>query len=198
MKARLLLTGCAFLFSTHVAQAQGLRLEIQDSRGHDASRNRAVPGEPVGNHFNGRISVGVDFSLGHGLLLGVDGEYSDSAQKRTTRSTSEFGRLTSRVEDGPNLYVGARASRSLSSHFLLYGGAGYTRTSYDSSFTFAFSSGQVVGPIDTSATEQGYRLSAGGQLRIGRRTFLETEYRYSDFGNYFIREQIVARIGIRF
>jgi opacity protein-like surface antigen len=199
MKARLLMTGCAIVFSTHVAQAQGLRVQVLEGQDYNIIRNNADYGTRVGYGPQGLpLGVGYDFNLGHGLLLGVDGEYSDPPLERTTQSSFEFGRITSHVEEGPNLYAGVRGTYSPSSRFLLFGGVGYTRAHYDSFFILTWSSGPVVGRIDTSETAEGYRLSAGGRIRLGRGTFLGMEYRYSDFGYRSIRGQIVGTMGFRF
>ena len=60
--------------------------------------------------------------------------------------------------------------------------------------------GQPLGPVGArNSYQDGYRVSAGGQLNIGRRAFLGAEYRYSNYEDgFFQREQLSERIGFRF
>jgi hypothetical protein len=58
-------------------------------------------------------------------------------------------------------------------------------------------------PLGTLGTVRrsydGYRLSAGGQVLLGRRAFVGAEYRFSNYGlSTDRREQLVGSIGFRF
>src|SRR5687767_12222211 len=67
--------------------------------------------------YGGR--VGYDFNVGRRILLGVDGEFSD------VTTDQEFilpGLAGLTAEDGPEYYVGGRATFVLSSRLRIYGG----------------------------------------------------------------------------
>lgn len=145
--------------------------------------------------YGGR--VGYDFRVTPGLLLGIDGELNDVTTDQEFSLFPGPGALV--LEDGPDAYVGARATLVLSRRFSVYGGAGYSRARQ--SFFFLINpAGGPLGPVGGEESYQdGYRVSAGGQLNIGRRAFLGAEYRYSSYeNNFFQREQLVGSIGFRF
>jgi outer membrane immunogenic protein len=168
------------------AEASGLRIEALGGFDND--------GFEKGMLYGGRI--GYDLRVAPRLLLGIDGEFSDV----TTDQEFAFPGLPSlKAEDGPEYYVGARATFALSSRFRLYGGGGYTRTKEG----FFFQSSPNPAPLGTVAAGRrsvdGYRLSAGAQLLLGRRAFLGAEYRYSNYDDFALdREQVVGSIGFRF
>ncbi|HEX8625928.1 MAG TPA: outer membrane beta-barrel protein [Allosphingosinicella sp.] len=143
--------------------------------------------------YGGRI--GYDFAVGKRFLIGVDGELNDVDTHRTL-TVAPPGL---RADDGPDMYVGGRVTFALSRQFRFYGAAGYTRLKQD-----LFIQTEVTPPpIGTFGvrrfTFDGYRLSAGAQLLLGKRAFLGAEYRgsiYDGFGGH--RDQLVGSLGIRF
>jgi opacity protein-like surface antigen len=201
MKARLLIAALAAAVPPHAACAQ------EPEAGHSGRDEAASPGfraELLGGFDNdgfehGMLAggrLGYDFKVGRRLLLGVDGEYSDV----TTDQEFAFPGLPSlKAEDGPEYYAGGRATFVLSSRFRLFAGGGYTHIREG----YFFQSSPTPAPLGTVAAGRrsfdGFRLSAGGQVLLGRRAFLGAEYRrsgYEDFG--LNREQIVGSIGFRF
>jgi outer membrane immunogenic protein len=201
MKARLLIAALAAAVPTHAAYAQ------EPEPGHSGRDAAASPGFRVealagsdndgfehGMLLGGR--VGYDFKVGRRFLLGIDGEYSDV----TTDQEFGFPGVPSlKAEDGPEYYAGGRATFVLSSRFRLFAGGGYSRVKEG----FFFQSSPTPAPIGTIAAGRrsfdGFRLSAGGQVLLGRRAFLGAEYRYSAYGDFGLnREQIVGSIGFRF
>lgn len=168
------------------AEASGLRVEALAGFDNDGFEH--------GMLYGGRI--GYDLKVAPRLLLGVDGEVSDV----TTDQEFAFPGLPSlTAEDGPEYYVGGRATFVLSKRFRLYGAGGYTRGKEG----FFFQSDPNPAPLGTVASGRrsfdGFRLSAGGQLLLGRRAFIGAEYRYSNYGDFGLdREQVVGSIGFRF
>ena len=144
--------------------------------------------------YGGRI--GYDFRVTPGLLLGIDGELNDVTTDQEFNLFPQPGTLV--LEDGPDAYVGARATLILSRRFSVYGGAGYSRARQ--SFFFLINPGQPLGPVGGEESYQdGYRVSLGGLFNIGSRAFVGAEYRYSSYeNNFFQREQLVGSIGFRF
>lgn len=143
--------------------------------------------------YGGRI--GYDFRVGRSVLLGVDAELNDVTTDQEFPLPAPANEFV--LEDGPDTYVGARATVLLSSRFSLHGGAGYTRGRQ--SFFFLADPSQPLGPvIGERSFRDGFRLIGGGQLNVGRRGFLGLEYRYSEYEGHVIREQVAASVGFRF
>jgi outer membrane immunogenic protein len=202
MKASFLIAAAAAALPFHAAlavEAATPRSSGRDSAAAPGLRVEALAGFDNDGFEHGTLlggRVGYDFKVGRRFLLGVDGEYSDVS------TDQEFGfpglpSLT--AEDGPEYYAGGRATFVLSSRFRLYGGGGYTRTKEG----FFFQSDPDPAPFGTVAAGRrsfdGFRLSAGGQVLLGRRAFLGAEYRYSNYGDFGLdREQLVGSIGFRF
>jgi outer membrane immunogenic protein len=201
MKPGLLIAAVAAALPTHAAFAEdpaagttardgaaasGARVELMAGSDNDGFENGVL--------YGGR--VGYDFRVGKRFLLGVDAEYSEV----TTDQEFDFPGLPSlRAEDGPEHYAGGRATFVLSGRFRLFGAGGYTRTKEG----VFFQTSPNPAPLGTVAAGQrsmeGFRLSAGGQVLLGRRAFLGAEYRYSAYGDQGLnREQVVASIGFRF
>lgn len=146
--------------------------------------------------FGYGVAAGYDIQAG-GVVLGIEGEVSDSTTKvRTTDAISTGDRL--QVETGRDLYVGGRVGYAISPTALVYGKAGYTnarlKTSYDDG-TDAFSADSDL---------DGYRLGAGIELNITPSAYVKGEYRYSHYGEIddvevdLDRHQLMAGVGIRF
>lgn len=169
------------------AAASGFRAELLGGFDHDGYQQGAL--------YGGRI--GYDLRVSRRFLLGIDGEVNDV----TTDQEFAFPGLAGlAAEDGPEYYVGARATFAVSSEFRLYGGGGYARTKQG----YFFQSDPNPPPFGTFAVGRdsfdGFRVTAGAQLLLGRRAFIGAEYRYSNFEGPFARdrEQAVASVGFRF
>lgn len=154
---------------------EGLRIELLAGYDDDFLEQGAL--------YGGRI--GYDFRVGRRVSLGVDGELTD------VTTDQSIGSLT--VEDGPDIYVGARATFALSSRFRIHGAGGYTRARHGS--FFLDSNGSIGGQ---TGFHDGYRVSAGGQFSLGRKAFIGAEYRYSEYQDFIWRDQYVATFGFRF
>jgi len=168
------------------AAAPGFRAEVIGGFDTDGYENGVL--------YGGRI--GYDFKVSRRFLLGVDGEYSDV----TTEQKINFFGPGLTAEDGPEFYVGARATFVLSSRLRLHGSGGYSRTKEG----FFFQSDPNPPPFGTIAAGResfdGFRFGGGGQVLLGGGAFIGAEYRYSNYGGAFARdrEQVVGSIGFRF
>lgn len=199
---RLTIAALAAAVSTHAAYAQDPEPKHAGRAAAAASGFRAellggfdTDGYQQGVLYGGR--AGYDLRVGRRFLLGVDGEFSEV----TTDQEFTFPGLSGlKAEDGPEYYVGARATFVLSGEFRIYGGGGYTRTKEG----YFFQSDPNPPPFGTVAAGRdsfdGFRVTAGAQVLLGRRAFVGAEYRYSNYGGPFARdrEQAVASIGVRF
>jgi len=199
MKGICLIAALAAALPIHAASAQdevppsanhptvvpgGFRAEVLLGYDHDGFEEGLV--------YGGRL--GYDFRVGRSVLLGLDAELNGVTTDQELLPI--FGNPAMTVGDGPDFYIGPRATFSLSRQFSLYGGAGYTRARHG---YFRLVTPGVFGPIEAAHfTDDGYRLSFGGQFNISRRSFLGAEYRYSDYERGFQREQVVGTLGFRF
>jgi outer membrane immunogenic protein len=170
------------------AAAPGFRAEVLG--GYDTD------GYQEGVLYGGRL--GYDFKVGRRFLLGIEGEVNGLTTDDDLRPP--FPRLT--TENGPEVYVGGRATFVLSSRIRLFGGGGYSRTK-QGNFVLLDPTVPPPGTIGTIGTIKrsydGFRLSAGGQFLIGRRAFVGAEYRLSDYEGFAVRRaQLVGSIGLRF
>ncbi len=201
MKVRLLIAALAAAVPTHAACSQEPEPEVSVREPLALSGFRAEllggyddDGFSSGLLYGGRI--GYDFAVGDRFLLGVDAELNDVDTHRTLNFAPQ---PPLRADDGPDMYVGGRVTFALSRRFRLHGGAGYTRLKQE----FFVQTAVTPPPFGTFGvqrfTHDGYRLSAGGQLLLGKRVFLGAEYRssiYEGFGSH--RDQWVGSLGIRF
>jgi outer membrane immunogenic protein len=197
---RLTIAALAAAVSTHAACAQesearnagreaaaapGFRVEVLGGLDHDGYHHGVL--------YGGRL--GYDFRVDRGLLLGIDGEINGLTTDDELQSP--FPQLS--TENGPEIYVGGRATVVLSSRVRLHGGAGYSRTKHGH-FVLLDPEPAPLGTLGTiRRSYDGYRLSAGGQVLLGRRAFIGAEYRFSNYGpSTDRREQLVGSIGFRF
>jgi outer membrane immunogenic protein len=202
MKARFPIAALAAAMTTPAAYSQNTESKHpgRDAAAQPGFRAELLGGFDTDGYQNGALyggRVGYDFKVDRRFLLGVDAEFSDVTTDQDFGFTGIPG-LT--AKDGPEYYLGARATFVLSSRLRLYGGGGYARTKEG----FFFQSDPNPPPFGTVAAGrdsfEGFRSSAGGQVLLGRRAFLGAEYRYSNYGGAFARdrEQVVGSIGVRF
>jgi outer membrane immunogenic protein len=202
MKGFYLIAAVLAALPVHATSAQDETVEVDlapPARPAGGFRAEILLGYDTDGFENGMLyggRIGYDFRVTPGLLLGIDGELNDVTTDQEFNLAPQPGTLV--LEDGPDAYVGARATLVLSRRFSIYGGAGYSRARQ--SFFFLINPNQPLGPVGGEESYQdGYRVSAGGQLNIGRRAFLGAEYRYSNYEDgFFQREQWVGSIGFRF
>jgi len=151
-------------------------------------------------------AVGFDFNAGN-LVLGVEGEYSDSAAEQDFNETIDGTEFLGQIGIGRDIYVGGRVGFTAAPRTLIYAKGGYTNTAIESAFT---SGGDR---IDFDTTVDGWRLGAGVEQMLGQNAYVKAEYRYSNynglqfdddlFGDEDIdidldRHQVIAGVGFRF
>lgn len=157
---------------------QGLRIELL--AGFDDSSF------DHGLLYGGRI--GYDLKIVRRFSLGVEAELTDMTTKQDIEPFSPIV-----VHDGPDAYIGGRATFALSSRFSVHGAAGYTHARLGH---YELGPGNSI--IGVEQNYKGYRMSAGGQFRLSRHTFVGAEYRYTHYDPVQLRDQYVATIGFRF
>ena len=196
MKAGLLLAAAAAACPIHAACAQDPEPEasVREPLGSSGFRAELLVGSDDDGFSSGLLyggRIGYDFRVSDRFLLGVDGEAIDVTTDR------DFGNL--RAKDGPDLYVGGRATVVLSHRFSLYGSAGYSRHRQG----FFIQTDPNPPPFGTIGVGHlsfdGWRLGAGGQFSLGKRAFLGAEFRYSHYEDFGMnRGQFVGSLGFRF
>ena len=153
------------------------------------------------------IGAGFDFAMG-GVVLGVEGDYTDSTAKTGFDNGDFEGFGFGNVKAGRDLYVGGRVGFIAAPKTLVYAKAGYTNARYD----VLASDGQTE--LKSNFDTDGYRLGAGVEQAINENTFAKLEYRYSRYSKGEIdvpngadsdrfdidldRHQVVASVGLRF
>lgn len=153
------------------------------------------------------VTAGYDFDLG-GAVIGVEGEYSDSTAKTEFDNGDFEGFGFGSVDAGRDLYVGARVGAKVAPDVLLYAKGGYTNAKLN-----------VLSNDGTTETDRdfkldGWRAGAGVEYAINSNTYMNLEYRYSnyedgevvfpdgststDFNVDLDRHQVMAGVGMRF
>jgi len=134
------------------------------------------------------IGAGYDFGLSEKVSIGFDTEISDSSTSVKFVSGADSGKLAT----GRDLYVGGRVTTALSDGFNLYGKLGYTNGRLKGTTT--------IGGVTTAdaANGDGIRAGVGLQAKLGGKSYVGAEYRYSNYEAGFTRNQVAAILGFRF
>lgn len=123
------------------------------------------------------IAAGYDYQFASGLVLGVEGEWTDSSVGSAVEDVVVLGDRAS-LNAGRDLYIGIRGGYRIGSNGLIYGKLGYT----NASATAAYDDG--VDRFSESDEIDGIRVGAGGEIGFSDNFALRLEYRYSDYGEY--------------
>lgn len=141
-------------------------------------------------------AIGYDFQAG-GAVIGAEAELTGSSTDTRADGLLVAGdRLT--VDAGRDIYVGGRVGIAVAPNALLYAKGGYTNARVETKYT----TGTTV--VEDGVNLDGYRLGAGAEVKIGPRTYLKGEYRYSNYSNAdgfdidLDRHQVLGGIGVRF
>lgn len=134
--------------------------------------------------------LGYDLDAGR-LRFGLEAEGSDSTAKGCGQI--DLDRFCAWA--GRDLYVGGRVGIVTGSRLMPYAKGGYTN------LRIKRRDRAPIGPeIVTHPEFDGLRLGAGAEVAIGANTFVEAEYRYSDYERRqsFDRHQGAIGFGLRF
>lgn len=192
------LTLATMVAAPAMAQDEGIAFDgpyVAGIVGYDKVRidTPAGAGSDDGVFYGGVVGFDKNFD---GVVLGVEGEYTDSNIKETAQDVFLLGDSVS-VKTGRDLYAGIRLGGEIKPGFLVYAKGGYTnvkaKAAYDDGLTVVSGSDKL----------EGYRLGAGIETNVSG--FLtRLEYRYSDYGNYEgtglqpDRHQVALLVGYRF
>lgn len=122
------------------------------------------------------VGVGYDFNAG-GVVLGLEGEVTDSTASVDVEEGDFEGFGLGEVETGRDLYVGARVGVLAQPDLLIYAKGGYTNARYN--VESSFDGEQYNSKIDTD----GFRVGAGVEYALNQNTFAKVEYRYSNYSD---------------
>ena len=141
-------------------------------------------------------AIGYDQQVG-GFIAGIEGEVTGATTAARTNNLLVPGdRL--RVGAGRDLYAGARVGYVISPFAMIYAKAGYTNARVEAEYR----SGTTT--VTDHENLDGYRVGAGIEYKLGQRTYVKGEYRYSNYGNSdrfdidASRHQILGGVGVRF
>ena len=154
------------------------------------------------------VAAGYDFDLG-GAVVGLETELTDSSAKTEYNAGDFEGFGFGRVDAGRDIYVGARVGAKLAPDALLYAKGGYT----NARLNILSNDGTIE--TDTKFDLDGWRVGAGVEYSINPRTFVNLEYRYSNYSEGEVdfegtlpdsdrfdvdldRHQVMAGVGMRF
>lgn len=158
--------------------------------------NAAFDSAPNANGLLYGAGVGYDVGWKR-LRFGLEGEVTGSTAKSCffffTSDFTPTGSLCSRT--GLDLYVGARFGGEVARGVVLYGKAGYTNYAESKALSPA-----GLGAVTPHPHFDGFRIGAGAEFAIGRRTFVKAEYRFSNYERLqnFDKHQTVIGFGFRF
>ncbi|NIJ21855.1 outer membrane immunogenic protein [Sphingomonas naasensis] len=132
-------------------------------------------------------AIGYDVQRGN-TVFGVESEITGSTIDRGHQITPD---TSIRGAIGRDLYVGGRVGVAVAPNTLIYAKGGYTNVrSYLDYHSPTFNQ-------DGSGIQGGYRVGAGAEVKLTEKTYIRSEYRYSDYGGND-RHQVVGGVGIRF
>jgi len=154
-------------------------------------------------------AVGYDIATGSNVVVGVEGELTDSSAKWDAEGGPPSTFNLGRVEAGRDIYAGARVGFVTGPSTMFYVKGGYTNARYN-----------LLGTDGTTQLDQrldtdGWRVGAGVEQKIGSNAYGKLEYRYSNYskGEFDFdgntpdssrfnidtdRHQVVAAVGLRF
>lgn len=156
--------------------------------------------------------VGVDATIGSGLLVGVyagaDFSNVDGCENNLFFSEDEVvDQDEACIDAGRSLYAGLRAGLTVADSGLFYVKGGYSNARLQASYVDP-SAGGVS--FEDSDTLSGYHLGAGFEVGLSRNIYVKGEYLHHWYKNAFggtlddtesvdfRRHQLMAGIGIRF
>lgn len=134
------------------------------------------------------IAAGYDVPISTNMLAGVE--------LGVSKSTIDFRRFDGvnaiGLDAGRDLEISGRLGTRVGSAALLYGKLGYTNWRVGE---------QISGTdfVNTRSTNlDGVRVGLGAEVSISPRTYLKSEYRYSNYQDDYARNDIVTGFGFRF
>lgn len=152
--------------------------------------------------------IGYDYDFGK-VVLGVEGEYTDSTAKTEFNNGDFEGFGIGNVKAKRDLYAGARLGFKAAPSTLVYVKGGYTNA------RFGARASDGTNFSRTNIDADGWRIGAGVEQKMGTNTFAKLEYRYSNYSKAEVdfsndipdsdrfdvdldRHQVVASVGYRF
>ncbi|MGC4251519.1 MAG: outer membrane beta-barrel protein [Sphingobium sp.] len=134
------------------------------------------------------IAAGYDAELSPGLIGGVEVGANFSGADYSFGDATTGGSLHARRD----LTLAGRLGTKVSNNTLLYGKVGYSN--------FRVRSEDIAEGVTTSNLKNldGVLLGVGAEVAISPTTYLKSEYRYTNYQDGFVRNDVLTGIGIRF
>jgi len=187
MKLRYIAAACTLALAPTAAQANdflGPRIGIVggwDSVSHEIDEidfDESTSGATFG------IVTGYHFPLGEGAIFGIGTSTMFSSADKTFTSGAD----TLEIEAKRDLEIHAKIGAIVAPSALIFAKVGYANAKVKASGT--------IGGTDFSESEtgSGLRLGVGTEILVGGPVSLTAEYRYSNYGSGFSRNQIVGGV----
>lgn len=122
------------------------------------------------------VTIGYDYQMASGLVIGIEGEYTDSSVGVSATDVVDIDDRVS-VNAGRDFYVGARLGLRPGKNGLLYVKGGYTNASIEGEYD------DGTGAVADEISFDGFRVGVGGEIDLGTNYAIRVEYRYSDYGS---------------
>ena len=155
-----------------------------------------------GRGWMGKVGGGCDYQtpwFNHRVVVGVFGDWdpmslkgSNTPQLVTTTAIETFN-----SKETSAWYAGARAGYLVTPTFMTYFDGGYTRTHFSNSAEFGTTTGIATGFAFPSYSASGWFLGSGFEYALNdwvpiHGLFLQTEYRFSEYGRRALAETSTA------
>lgn len=158
-----------------------------------AGWDRAKSGGDRADGVGYGIGAGYDARMG-GAVVGLEAEATRSTAKDCTDNVVAVGDELC-LKAKRDLYAGGRVGAAVTPNTLLYAKAGYTNARLGLDYD---DGGSGAGDTSEGSNLDGVRVGGGVEHAIGSKSYVKTEYRYSNYENGVSRHQVLAGVGVRF
>lgn len=148
-----------------------------------------APDDAQGVRLGG--AFGYDVALGRSFTIGAEAGIGWSLDDRE-RAT--IGATQVSADSGRDIDVSLRLGARVAPRTLLYAKAGWANTRFTGEVRNA--AGALVSRVREN--EDGFRVGAGVEQRLGDRFYVKGEYRYTGYGDDVSRHQALVGFGLRF
>ncbi len=139
------------------------------------------------------VGVGYDMQVGGGVA-GIEAEATDSSADTCAEDVNAIGDHLC-VGAKLDLYVGGRFGAVVGGNNLIYAKAGYTNARFGYDYD---DGGDGSADFGGGRNLDGVRVGAGVEHKLGSRSFIKAEYRYSNYEQGVEKHQVVGGFGFRF
>ena len=157
-----------------------------------------------GRGWMGKVGGGCDYQtpmFNHRVVIGVFGDWDPMSLKGSNSPSELFpagggagsSPITANEKESNAWFVGARAGYLVTPSFMSYFDGGYTRTHFTQTALFQTATGAGIAFAYPNYNDSGWFLGSGFEYSLNdwvpfRGLFLQTEYRFSEYGRHSFSE----------